>query len=201
MADHRDYAGAGSADRRKSRANACIVAGRNLSPVSQKLLDPGPSANRDEISTTAEADAGCHGPGHLTLRPHRHGDNVPDDKLFPKFTGRPGSLGQRSLLPGELGSGGVSWLGTNSSLRLNVQRPPHSSVEWASIGQSGRTAAIYRELRAIDMRTAERQWKTVETARRHVREGEQRVARQEGLLTGMRKSGGKDHRRAESHWR
>ena len=68
----------------------------------------------------------------------------------------------------------------------------HSSVEWASIGQSGRTAAIYRELRAIDMRTAERQWKTVETARRHVREGEQRVARQEGLLTGMETMRGKE---------
>ena len=76
----------------------------------------------------------------------------------------------------------------------------HSSVEWASIGQSGRTAAIYRELRAIDMHTAERQWKTVETARRHVREGEQRVARQ-GLLTGMETMRGKNHRRAESHWR
>ena len=68
----------------------------------------------------------------------------------------------------------------------------HSSAEWASIGQSGRTAAIYRELRAIDTQTAERQWKTVETARRLVREGEERVARQDGLLTGIETVQGKE---------
>ena len=68
----------------------------------------------------------------------------------------------------------------------------HSSAEWASIGPSGRTAAIYRELRAIDTQTAERQWKTVETARRLVREGEERVARQDGLLTGIETVQGKE---------
>ena len=113
-----------------------------------------------------------------------HGDSVCRRQTLPKVTGRPGSLGRLSLLPLELGSGGVSWLGTNSSLRLNAQRRPIRRSSWASLGQSGRTAAIYRELRAIDMHTAERQWRTVPTARRHVREGEQRVARQESTSDG-----------------
>ena len=60
-----------------------------------------------------------------------------------------------------------------------------SSDEWTSIGQSARAAAIYRELRAIDTKTAERRRKTVQTARRCVHEAEGRVARQEGLLAGV----------------
>jgi hypothetical protein len=61
----------------------------------------------------------------------------------------------------------------------------YSLDAWMSIGQTGRATAIYRELRAIDMHTAERRHKAVETARSLVRAGEGRVARQEVLLAGV----------------
>lgn len=68
----------------------------------------------------------------------------------------------------------------------------YSLDAWISIGQAGRSAAIYRELRAIDMHTAERRHKAVETARSLVREGEGRVARQEVLLAGVETAQGSE---------
>ena len=65
-----------------------------------------------------------------------------------------------------------------------------SSNEWMSIGQSAKAAAIYRELRAIDAKTAERRRETVQTARRCVHEAEERAARQEGLLEGVERAQG-----------
>ena len=50
------------------------------------------------------------------------------------------------------------------------------------MGQRGRAAAIYLELRQIDARTAEQLAREIETARRHVREGEERIARQQVLM-------------------
>jgi hypothetical protein len=68
----------------------------------------------------------------------------------------------------------------------------YSSDAWIGIGQTGRAAAIYRELRTIDMHTAERRHKVVETARSIVREGEGRVARQEVLLAGVETAQGSE---------
>jgi hypothetical protein len=70
-----------------------------------------------------------------------------------------------------------------------------SSNEWMSIGQSARAAAIYRELRAIDAKTAERRRETVQTARRCVHEAEERAARQEGLLEGVETAQGSESAR------
>jgi hypothetical protein len=67
--------------------------------------------------------------------------------------------------------------------------------EWMSIGQSARATAIYRELRAIDAKTAERWRETVQTARRCVHEAEERVARQEGLLIGVEAAQGSESAR------
>ena len=71
----------------------------------------------------------------------------------------------------------------------------YSLDAWISIGQAGRSAAIYRELRTIDMHTAERRHKVVETARSLVREGEGRVARQEVLLAGVETAQGSESTR------
>jgi hypothetical protein len=49
------------------------------------------------------------------------------------------------------------------------------------MGQRGRAAAIYLELRQIDARTVEQLAREIETARRHAREGEERIARQQVL--------------------
>jgi hypothetical protein len=70
-----------------------------------------------------------------------------------------------------------------------------SSDGWMSIGQSARAAAIYRELRAIDAKTAERRRETVQTARRCVHEAEERVARQEWLLEGVETAQGSESAR------
>ena len=59
----------------------------------------------------------------------------------------------------------------------------YSPAEWLSLGQRGRSAAIYKELREIDHQAAERLARKIETARRHVREGEVRLARQEAILS------------------
>jgi hypothetical protein len=67
--------------------------------------------------------------------------------------------------------------------------------EWMSIGQSARATAIYRELRAIDAKTAERRRETVQTALRCVHEAEERVARQEGLLAGVETTQGTESAR------
>ena len=50
----------------------------------------------------------------------------------------------------------------------------HSSAEWLSLGQRGRSAAIYKELREIDHEAAKHLAAKVATARRSVREGEVR---------------------------
>ena len=50
------------------------------------------------------------------------------------------------------------------------------------MGQRGRAAAIYLELRQIDAGTVEQLAREIETARRHVREGEERIARQQALM-------------------
>jgi hypothetical protein len=57
-------------------------------------------------------------------------------------------------------------------LATELAKAPYSSGEWMSIGQSGRATAIYRELRAIDIQTAEGRRKTVQTAQRCVHEPE-----------------------------
>jgi hypothetical protein len=59
----------------------------------------------------------------------------------------------------------------------------YSVAEWMAIGQCGRSAAIYKELREIDHLAAESLARKIETARRHVREGEARVARQEAVVS------------------
>ena len=53
----------------------------------------------------------------------------------------------------------------------------HSPAEWLSLGQRGRSAAIYKELRGIDQEAAKRLAAKIATARRSVREGEVRRAR------------------------
>ena len=50
------------------------------------------------------------------------------------------------------------------------------------MGQRGRAAAIYLELRQIDARAVQQLAREIETARRHVREGEERIARQQALM-------------------
>ena len=57
----------------------------------------------------------------------------------------------------------------------------HSSAEWLSLGQRGRSAAIYKELREIDHEAAKHLAAKVATARRSVREGEVRQAPHEAV--------------------
>ena len=72
-----------------------------------------------------------------------------------------------------------------NDFRLAAERAEAAAFSpdgWLAMGQRGRAAAIYLELRQIDARTAEQLAKEIETARRHVREGEERIARQQALM-------------------
>src|SRR6476620_6983904 len=62
----------------------------------------------------------------------------------------------------------------------------HSPAEWLSLGQRGRSAAIYKELRGIDQEAAKRLAAKIATARRSVREGEVRRARQEAIVSKLK---------------
>ena len=73
--------------------------------------------------------------------------------------------------------------GNDFQLAAKRAEAAHSPAEWLSLGQRGRSAAIYKELREIDHQAAERLARKIETARRHVREGEVRLARQEAILS------------------
>ena len=57
------------------------------------------------------------------------------------------------------------------------------------MGQRGRAAAIYLELRQIDARAVQQLAREIETARRHVREGEERIARKRQPLAAYRFGG------------
>ena len=57
----------------------------------------------------------------------------------------------------------------------------HSPAEWLSLGQRGRSAAIYKELRGIDREAAKRLAAKTATARRNAREGEVRPTRHEAI--------------------
>ena len=59
----------------------------------------------------------------------------------------------------------------------------YSPADWLAIGQRGRSAAIYKELRDIDHEAAKRLAAKIETASRHVREGEVGLARQEAIVS------------------
>lgn len=59
----------------------------------------------------------------------------------------------------------------------------HTPAEWLSLGQRGRSAAIYKELREIDHEAAKRLAAKIATARRSVCEGEVRQARQEAIVS------------------
>lgn len=63
-----------------------------------------------------------------------------------------------------------------------AEAAPHSPDGWLAMGQRGRAAAIYQELREIDARNAAQRGRQIETARRHVHEGEERIRRQEKLM-------------------
>ena len=72
-----------------------------------------------------------------------------------------------------------------NDFRLAAERAEaaaYSPDGWLAMGQRGRAAAIYLELRQIDARTVEQLAREIETARRHVREGEERIARQQALM-------------------
>jgi hypothetical protein len=59
-----------------------------------------------------------------------------------------------------------------NDFRLAAERgeaAAYSADGWLAMGQRGRAAAIYLELRQIDARTAEKLAREIETARRHVR--------------------------------
>ena len=57
----------------------------------------------------------------------------------------------------------------------------HSSAEWLSLGQRGRSAAIYKDLREIDHEAAEHLAGKIAMARLMCREGQARQARQEAI--------------------
>ena len=64
----------------------------------------------------------------------------------------------------------------------HAEAAAYSPDGWLAKGQRGRAAAIYLELRQIDARTAEQLAREIETARRHVREGEERIGRKQALM-------------------
>ena len=59
---------------------------------------------------------------------------------------------------------------------------PRRPDGWLAKGQRGQAAAIYLELRQIDARTPQQLSKGIEPARRHVREGEERIGCQQALM-------------------
>ena len=82
---------------------------------------------------------------------------------------------------GTLGSGFMA----RNDFRLAAERgeaAAYSADGWLAMGQRGRAAAIYLELRQIDARAVQQLAREIETARRHVREGEERIARQQALM-------------------
>jgi hypothetical protein len=72
-----------------------------------------------------------------------------------------------------------------NDFRLAAERAEAAAFSpdgWLAMGQRGRSTAIYHELRQIDARTVEQIAREIEIARRHVREGEERIARQQVLM-------------------
>jgi hypothetical protein len=67
-----------------------------------------------------------------------------------------------------------------NDFRLAAERAEaaaYSADGWLAMGRRGRAAAIYYELRQIDAHTVKQLIKEIEKARRHIREGEERIAR------------------------
>ncbi len=152
--------------------------------LARELFDTGSSANRDEISTQAESGRRMSRSGTPDVAaPWRHSDSV--SRSADSLLAAPVSLGQ--LLPdAHPGSKASRINGSRTNFNLRAERAEalfirRTKRRWAVLAQADSETActIYRELRTIDTQTAERQWKTVETARRHVREGE-------GALRGRR---------------
>ena len=78
--------------------------------------------------------------------------------------------------------GGVTVAQDDFQLAAKQAEAAYSPAEWLAIGQRGRSAAIYKELREIDRQAAERLATKIETGRRHVRDDEARVARPEAIV-------------------
>jgi len=78
--------------------------------------------------------------------------------------------------------GGITVAQDYFQLAAKRAEAAYSPAEWLAIGQRGRSAAIYKELREIDRQAAERLATKIETGRRHVRDDEARVARPEAIV-------------------
>jgi hypothetical protein len=79
--------------------------------------------------------------------------------------------------------GGIMVARDDFQLAAKRAEAAHTAAEWLSLGQRGRSAAIYKELRKIDHEAAKHLAAKVVTARWSVREGEVRQTRHEAIVS------------------